>query len=498
MTKRYLFLSLFLGVVCFGTSAQEFTSEYIELPMLTSQGDVRDIMYAEPALDGPMKVREFAGSEGIAGNYKDRITNMPQYLHDFIDAFVEAGNEVLQGGRNWLSDPTMATRGSSSYYYLLKEVTDKVPFSFPVGSTGDVIAEAAKAAFSSVYNDEYDILKSFLPYAFLSLNHDHPEFFWIGNAFNYGAGNSYRYSYSPSQGTGEVEYTINLMFNLCSNSFDIRTNGVSSYDLRNVSNLEKAVSNFNIYKNIIIDLCHGATRYEQVLAAHDRLTHYNCYNYFYYDYGYSQSQIGDTPWSALSAIEGHDDQQAPVCEGYSRAFKVICDELEIPCILISGIVRDGDGQRGGHMWNYVKMEDDNWYVVDVTWDDPSVAYNTDALSGYECHDWFLLGSESPVNGGLTLIQSHPEETYNSYPSKGSRTWDLLPGPQLSPVAYTPAVTPATPIGDVNEDGEIDIADAVSVLNAMAGEEVAGNADVNEDGEVDIADFVAVLNIMAGE
>ena len=54
------------------------------------------------------------------------------------------------------------------------------------------------------------------------------------------------------------------------------------------------------------------------------------------------------------------------------------------------------------------------------------------------------------------------------------------------------------IGDVNADGAVSIADGVAVLNAMAGQEVPGNADVNGDGEVSIADFVAVLNIMAGQ
>jgi hypothetical protein len=53
-------------------------------------------------------------------------------------------------------------------------------------------------------------------------------------------------------------------------------------------------------------------------------------------------------------------------------------------------------------------------------------------------------------------------------------------------------------GDVNLDGTVTIADAVAVLNAMAGQEVAGNPDVNGDKEVSIADFVAVLNIMAGQ
>ena len=52
-------------------------------------------------------------------------------------------------------------------------------------------------------------------------------------------------------------------------------------------------------------------------------------------------------------------------------------------------------------------------------------------------------------------------------------------------------------GDLNGDEKVDIADAVCVLNAMAGEQVQGNPDVNGDGNVDIADFVAILNIMAG-
>ena len=53
-------------------------------------------------------------------------------------------------------------------------------------------------------------------------------------------------------------------------------------------------------------------------------------------------------------------------------------------------------------------------------------------------------------------------------------------------------------GDVNGDGDVTIADAVAVLNAMAGGTVPGNADVNGDNDVTIADFVAVLNLMAGQ
>lgn len=52
-------------------------------------------------------------------------------------------------------------------------------------------------------------------------------------------------------------------------------------------------------------------------------------------------------------------------------------------------------------------------------------------------------------------------------------------------------------GDLNGDGSVDIADAVEILNVMAGLSANSNADMNGDDSVDIADFVEILNIMAG-
>jgi hypothetical protein len=53
-------------------------------------------------------------------------------------------------------------------------------------------------------------------------------------------------------------------------------------------------------------------------------------------------------------------------------------------------------------------------------------------------------------------------------------------------------------GDLNKDGKVDIADAVTVLNIMAAGDYIAEADLNEDGKIDIADFVTVLNIMAAQ
>lgn len=48
--------------------------------------------------------------------------------------------------------------------------------------------------------------------------------------------------------------------------------------------------------------------------------------------------------------------QNTVCDGYSRAFKLIMDELGIPATIEAG---------AGHAWNSV-MLDGNWYIIDTT------------------------------------------------------------------------------------------------------------------------------------
>ncbi len=57
-----------------------------------------------------------------------------------------------------------------------------------------------------------------------------------------------------------------------------------------------------------------------------------------------------------------------VCEGYSRAIKMVLDNLNIPCILVQGGFAHTQNQIELHMWNYVKL-DDKWYGLDATMDD---------------------------------------------------------------------------------------------------------------------------------
>ena len=62
-----------------------------------------------------------------------------------------------------------------------------------------------------------------------------------------------------------------------------------------------------------------------------------------------------------------------VCDGYSKAFQVICNSLGVECVGINGYCpefnrENGESSDTGHMWNCVKIDGD-WYHIDVTWND---------------------------------------------------------------------------------------------------------------------------------
>jgi len=53
-----------------------------------------------------------------------------------------------------------------------------------------------------------------------------------------------------------------------------------------------------------------------------------------------------------------------VCQGYASAFKIMCDAIRFPCVILIG---SSKGEI--HAWNLVYL-DRQWLHVDVTWDDP--------------------------------------------------------------------------------------------------------------------------------
>ena len=86
-----------------------------------------------------------------------------------------------------------------------------------------------------------------------------------------------------------------------------------------------------------------------------------------------------------------------LCEGYSRAFKAICDELGVPCVLVNGVYRHSGNQQELHMWCHVQL-DGKWYAVDQTFDDvngkkPDYAVQLGEDYNFDyTEDYFLKGA----------------------------------------------------------------------------------------------------------
>ena len=411
--------------------AQEMTTKSVELPPLFGQGDIRDIIKELPTQDGRFKALPQQRAEGMAGySYQDRIIDMPDYLHEFTDRYVTAMKEVLAGGKNWLSDPSLGDGVDQNGYYVeIKTFTDEVPFSFTPGNQAECEMKAG-AVMSQAAQEVYSTFQAYMPYAFTCMTNDHPEAFWLQHTnFNYSAGQGYSYGYNLAQGQGTVRWSVNLRYYLLMpNGFDVRARSLQNFN--NPSFLANSIKQFNDAVENVLASCTAASRFDTLLNLHDWLTRNNVYN-AYFLMGYTQSNIGDMPWSPYSGLVAHSGQEAPVCEGYARAMKVICDRLGIPCVLVYGDAKQSyEGLAGPHMWCYVQMEDGQWYADDPTWDDPAVQGLNSVTSGYEGHDWFLLGSQTEVSTGLSFLMSHPETSFLS-----NGIWNLVPGPVLSEKRY---------------------------------------------------------------
>ncbi len=222
--------------------------------------------------------------------------------------------------------------------------------------------------------------------ALSALIDDYPEYFWIDLC-------SFSYSYYSGS-----TYTLADLDCI----FDISETGHSSWSaIRSLYNgLLNSVANFKIK---------GTSRYEKLKSIHDQI----CAQVTY-------STDVNNPISH-QAISVFNSPYNPVCEGYSEAFKLLCDREGIPCIIVTGL-----GNGGAHEWNYVQMEDGKWYGMDVTWDDQENI-------GY-LYDYFLTGTTTQdIFNNDTFSTSHVTNGIH-FPSVNY----ALTYPSLATVSYVGA------------------------------------------------------------
>jgi hypothetical protein len=129
--------------------------------------------------------------------------------------------------------------------------------------------------------------------------------------------------------------------------------------------------------------------YTIALELHDRIIHAINYKY---------QADGITPADDMDAhsIIGVFNGEGVVCEGYAKTYQLLLNYAGIDNIYAIGYAGGNLGDSGEmvmHAWNYVKMDDGNYYGVDTTWDDTGSGNTFDP--GHSTYEWYI----SPYNTG---------------------------------------------------------------------------------------------------
>jgi hypothetical protein len=192
---------------------------------------------------------------------------------------------------------------------------------------------------------------------------DNPKYFWIGR------GN---------------QQSITTLDNVIK---ELKISFKQSYEEENLVDMLNQV-NTNI-KELINDVNKLPSTCHKLQYIHDYLI-----KTIVYQYGEEYSRYN---------LYGALVDRASVCEGYAEAFTYICQLVGIPSIIVNS---------KSHEWNLVRMEDGQWYAMDVTYDDPKIN-NMEFKSGDDRnkkYDYFLIGQNSQINNDNTkMTYSQSEE-----------------------------------------------------------------------------------------
>ena len=318
-----------------------------------------------------------------------------------ISYFKTIGSELLDinytenNNSNNYND-IIVTSTNTHYYYEQLDNTGKIIYSALENNIDNLKKDNYTIDFSTTFNDllntttgQYKLNKAFQS-ALDAFFYDHPELFYL-DLTNFSL-NTKCISIASLK-----TYTVEIIPK--SNNY-LRSCFKSEQETKN------AIKQVEYVKNNIIDTIKDESVYNQIKQVHDTLV-----KTLEYDSTLNKNNIHN--------IYGALVEKKVVCEGYAKAFKYIMDELNIECILVSGIAENSSGHQEAHMWNYVKLNN-SWYGIDVTWDDPII------IGGYVKnnlrYDYFLKGRR-------TFISSH------SSSGKFSETGMLFTIPTLSDNNY---------------------------------------------------------------
>lgn len=419
-------------------------------------------LYQVNGLDVPETVVKAEGSGNTASRpatYMASMTSMNPTLRAVYDQLVPEIQKIAAG------------QGSSSAFSLGIQMTFTKE---ELGIEGDMLvrgddgqyhfSEETGAAIEKAVNEvmDMDMLLDQL------LAHHPYELYWFDKSFGEGA-IRFKYSYgTDGQQTVMVGDFVIMM--AVSQDYAVTDAATQQYYLYSPDTAKTGAASAAAAKAAqVVAENRSKGTYGKLVAYREYITKAVDYNF---DAANTANYPYGDPWQLIYVFDG-DPNTNVVCEGYSKAFKYLCDltwtgsDPEVACYLPTGTM-DGDA----HMWNVVSIGGAN-YLTDITNCDSGTFGAPDQLFLCGVRGGVDLGYIADLTGGA-VTYVYDKETLALYDKEldlsatkySPLTFDLN---QLIALArYAAGITTDKSAAiDVNNDGIISAADLTAMAQSLA-------------------------------
>lgn len=438
-------------------------SASVTVPEDDSAALLEGYLYQLNGLEAPETVVKAEGGGNTASRPATYMASMNPTLRAVYDQLVPEIQKIAAG------------QGSSSAFSLGIQMTFTKE---ELGIEGDMLvrgddgqyhfSEETGAAIEKAVNEvmDMDMLLNQL------LAHHPYELYWFDKSFSEGA-IRVKYSYgTDGQQTVMVGDFVIMM--AVSQDYAVTDAATQQYYLYSPDTTKTGAAKTAAAKAAeVVAANQDKGTYGKLVAYREYITKAVDYNF---DVANTANYPYGDPWQLIYVFDENPDTNV-VCEGYSKAFKYLCDltwigsDPEVACYLPTGTMKGGTGE-GAHMWNIVSIGGVN-YLTDITNCDSGTTGAPDQL--------FLCGAEGSVdasyaaattNGTVTYVYDketlalYDEELVLSATKYSPLTFDLN---QLIALArYAAGITTDESAAiDVNKDGIISAADLTAMAQSLA-------------------------------
>lgn len=432
-------------------------SASVTVPEDDSAALLEGYLYQLNGLEAPETVVKAEGGGNTASRPATYMASMNPTLRAVYDQLVPEIQKIAAG------------QGSSSAFSLGIQMTFTKE---ELGIEGDMLvrgddgqyhfSEETGAAIEKAVNEvmDMDMLLNQL------LAHHPYELYWFDKSFSEGA-IRVKYSYgTDGQQTVMVGDFVIMM--AVSQDYAVTDAATQQYYLYSPDTAKTGAASAAAAKAAeVVAENQGKGTYGKLVAYREYITKAVDYNF---DVANTANYPYGDPWQLIYVFDGDPDTNV-VCEGYSKAFKYLCDltwtgsDPEVKCYLAVGKMDGGD-----HMWNIVSIGGAN-YLTDITNCDSGTFGAPDQL--------FLCGAAGGVDEGYTVDILGQRKVLYTYDDKGTKSIYDDRELVLSETKYSPLT--------------FDLNQLIALARYAAGITTDESAaiDVNNDGIISAADLTAM-------